>query len=45
MAPEDFTEEEDTQLDAAVETVLAMINETAIPTSMPTPVVTPTVHP
>jgi carboxyl-terminal processing protease len=45
MTPEDFTEERDPQLDAAVETLLAMINGTAIPTSMPTPVLTPTTQP
>jgi carboxyl-terminal processing protease len=45
MTPEDFTEERDPQLDAAVETLLAMLNGTAIPTSMPTPVVTPTTQP
>jgi carboxyl-terminal processing protease len=32
----------DPQLDAAVQTLEAVINKTAIPTSMPTPVVTPT---
>ncbi|HJR82007.1 MAG TPA: S41 family peptidase [Anaerolineales bacterium] len=45
MTPEDFTEEQDPQLDAAVETLLAILNGTTIPTSMPTPVVTPTVQP
>jgi carboxyl-terminal processing protease len=45
MTPEDFTEDRDPQLDAAVETLLAMINGTAIPTSMPTPALTPTVQP
>lgn len=45
MIPEDFTAEQDPQLDAAVETLLAMLNGTAIPTSMPTPIVTPTVQP
>ena len=36
MTSEDFKAERDPQLDAAVETLLAMINHTAIPTSMPT---------
>ena len=45
MTPDDFTAERDPQLDAAVETLLAIINGSAIPTSMPTPVLTPTTHP
>lgn len=36
MTIEDFEAERDPQLDAAVETLLAIINNTAIPTSMPT---------
>ena len=36
MTPEDMKAERDPQLDAAVETLLAVINHTAIPTSMPT---------
>lgn len=36
MTLEDFEAERDPQLDAAVETLLAIINNTAIPTSMPT---------
>ncbi len=39
---DDFTAGRDPQLDAAVQTLEAVINNTAIPTSMPTPVVTPT---
>lgn len=44
MTAEDFAAERDPQLDAAVETLLAVINNTAIPTSMPTsiPAGTPT---
>jgi carboxyl-terminal processing protease len=47
MIPEDFASEseQDPQLDAAVETLNAIINGNAIPTSMPTPMVTPTTHP
>jgi hypothetical protein len=41
MTEEDYKAERDPQLDAAVETLLAMLNNTAIPTSMPTPVSTP----
>ncbi|HSK67087.1 MAG TPA: S41 family peptidase [Anaerolineales bacterium] len=36
MTQEDFEAELDPQLDAAVETLLAVINNTALPTSMPT---------
>ena len=39
---DDFSAGRDPQLDAAVQTLEAVINNTAIPTSMPTPVVTPT---
>jgi carboxyl-terminal processing protease len=42
MAPEDFVSDQDPQLDAAVETLNAIINGNPIPTSMPTPVLTPT---
>ena len=42
MTPEDFEADRDPQLDAAVETLMAMINGNPIPTSMPTPVLTPT---
>ncbi len=44
LTAEDFAAERDPQLDAAVETLLAVINNTAIPTSMPTsiPAGTPT---
>ena len=45
MTPEDFAAGRDPQLDAAVETMLAIINGNPIPTSMPTPVLTPTVLP
>ena len=38
MTEEDYKANLDPQLDAAVETLLAMLNSTAIPTSMPTPV-------
>ncbi|HJS17792.1 MAG TPA: S41 family peptidase [Anaerolineales bacterium] len=36
MSPEDFEARLDPQLDAAVETLLAVLNNTALPTSMPT---------
>ncbi len=39
---DDFAAGRDPQLDAAVQTLEAVINNTAVPTSMPTPVVTPT---
>jgi len=42
MTPEDFAADRDPQLDAAVETLMAMINGNPIPTSMPTLVLTPT---
>jgi carboxyl-terminal processing protease len=42
MTLEDFEAGRDPQLDAAVETLLAMINGNPIPTSMPTPVLTAT---
>jgi len=42
MAPEDFAAGRDPQLDAAVETLMAIINGEPIPTSMPTPVLTAT---
>ena len=44
VSAEDFQAEEDPQLDAAVETLQAMLNNTALPTSMPTsiPAGTPT---
>jgi len=38
----DFDAGLDPQLDAAIETLNALINNTAIPTSQPTPIVTPT---
>lgn len=42
ITPEDFEAELDPQLDAAVETLLALLNNTAIPTSMPTSIPEPT---
>jgi carboxyl-terminal processing protease len=44
MTAEDFEAEADPQLDAAVQTLLAVLNNTALPTSMPTsiPAGTPT---
>lgn len=42
MTEEDFLADRDPQLDAAIETLEALINNTAIPTSQPTPVLTPT---
>ncbi len=41
MTLEDFKAGRDPQLDAAVETLMATVNNTAIPTSQPTPVSTP----
>jgi len=41
MTIEDYTANRDPQLDAAMETMLANINHTAVPTSQPTPVNTP----
>ena len=41
MSPEDLEAERDPQLDAAMETILAILNQTAIPTSQPTPQATP----
>ncbi len=38
MTQDDYNAKRDPQLDAAVETLLATLNNTAIPTSMPTPV-------
>ena len=45
MAPEDFEAEEDPQLDAAVETLLATLNGNPIPTSQPTSIPAPTLTP
>ena len=47
MTEEDFKANRDPQLDAAIQTMLAVINNTAIPTSMPTsiPALTPTAVP
>ncbi len=41
MSEADYKAERDPQLDAAVETLTALINGTAIPTSAPTPTATP----
>jgi carboxyl-terminal processing protease len=41
MTAEHFEAEEDPQLDAALETILAMLEGNAIPTSMPAPTLTP----
>lgn len=41
ITQEDIDADLDPQLDAAVETLLAILNNTAIPTSQPTPAVTP----
>jgi carboxyl-terminal processing protease len=38
----DFDAERDPQLDAAVETLMSLLNGTPLPTSMPTPALTPT---
>jgi carboxyl-terminal processing protease len=45
MSAEDAEAERDPQLDAAMETILALLNQTAIPTSQPTPLVTPMTTP
>jgi len=45
MTADDFTAGRDPQLDAAEETLLAMINGTSIPTSQPTLVPEPTLTP
>ena len=42
MSSEDYEAERDPQFDTAMETILALLNQTAIPTSQPTPQVTPT---
>jgi hypothetical protein len=39
MTEEDYLADRDPQLDAAVATLLAMLNGTPIPTSVPTPTV------
>ena len=41
MTHEDLIANRDPQLDAAMETILAVLNQTAIPTSQPTPQTTP----
>jgi carboxyl-terminal processing protease len=41
MTEEDYTSDLDPQLDAAIQTLLAILNNTAVPTSQPTPVGTP----
>jgi carboxyl-terminal processing protease len=45
MTNEDYAAGRDPQLDAAMETILAILNQTPIPTSQPTPVVTPVTTP
>lgn len=45
MSSEDYEAERDPQLEAAMETILALLNQTAIPTSQPTPQVTPVTTP
>jgi carboxyl-terminal processing protease len=45
MTPEHFEAEEDPQLDAAMETILAMLNGNPIPTSQPTSIPQPTLTP
>jgi carboxyl-terminal processing protease len=45
MTPEDFEAERDPQLDAAVETLLAMLEGNPIPTSQPTSIPAPTAIP
>jgi carboxyl-terminal processing protease len=41
MTEEDYISDLDPQLDAAIQTLLAILNNTAVPTSQPTPVGTP----
>jgi carboxyl-terminal processing protease len=45
MTPEDFEAGRDPQLDAAMETLQAMLNGNAIPTSQPTSIPEPTLTP
>lgn len=45
MTPEDFAAERDPQLDAAMETILAELNGSPIPTSQPTSIPEPTAIP
>jgi len=45
ISNEDYEANLDPQLDAAIETILAILNQTAIPTSQPTPQVTPVTTP
>jgi carboxyl-terminal processing protease len=45
MSPEDFDAERDPQLDAAVETLLAILQDSPIPTSQPTSIPQPTLTP
>jgi carboxyl-terminal processing protease len=42
LSAEEFAADLDPQLDAAIETILALINNTPLPESQPTPAVTPT---
>ena len=41
MTEDDYNNDRDPQLEAAIQTLLAMLNGTPIPTSMPTPIPTP----
>jgi carboxyl-terminal processing protease len=45
MTPEDFESEQDPQLDAAMETMLAILNGSPVPTSQPTSIPAPTLTP
>lgn len=45
LTDEDAEADRDPQLDAAMETILAILNQTPVPTSQPTPVVTPVTTP
>jgi C-terminal processing protease CtpA/Prc len=45
MTPEDFQAQRDPQLDAAVETLLAVLQGNPIPTSQPTSIPVPTLTP
>jgi C-terminal processing protease CtpA/Prc len=41
MTEEDYNNKLDPQLDAAIQTLMALLARTPIPTSMPTPIPTP----
>jgi carboxyl-terminal processing protease len=45
MTPEDFESEQDPQLDAAMETMLAILNGSPVPTSQPTSIPAPALTP